>query len=153
MESYVEIEGIFRDLRFSACHFIPGHDKCSKLHGHDYQLNIKIYGTKDENGMILDFTHLKEIIREIISIHDHRVLLPAKSRAMTIERKGKEISVMHSGRHYLFPAEDCVFCDIENITAELLSEYFCQLLCEKIGNVGNIEAISCGIAEGTGQIA
>ncbi|MCX8173522.1 MAG: 6-pyruvoyl tetrahydropterin synthase family protein [Thermoplasmata archaeon] len=153
METCVELDGVLRDLRFSACHFIPGHEKCSRLHGHDYFLNIKLYGRKGADGMLLDFSKLKEYARELISMLDHRVILPAKSPAIKIEQKGDEIEVWHEGKHYLFPASDCVVCEVEHVTAEALAEYICNFIAGKIMACENVEKICCGVSEGTGQTA
>ncbi|MEM3397222.1 MAG: 6-pyruvoyl tetrahydropterin synthase family protein [Thermoplasmata archaeon] len=153
MEICVELDGVFRDLRFSACHFIPGHEKCSRLHGHDYFLKIKVYGEQGSEGMLLDFSKLKEYAREIIAKLDHHVLLPSKNSDLKIERKGEEIEVWHGKKHYIFPASDCVLCEIEHVTAESLAEYICNLLAERLKDYKNLVRIQCGVAEGIGQIA
>ena len=42
------IDGWDAGIKFSACHFIPGHDKCSRLHGHIYAIHAKIFGNQNE---------------------------------------------------------------------------------------------------------
>ncbi|MEM4160728.1 MAG: 6-pyruvoyl tetrahydropterin synthase family protein [Thermoplasmata archaeon] len=153
MEIYVELDGLLRDLRFSACHFIPGHEKCSRLHGHDYFVSVRVYGKKGEDGMLLDFSKLKNHAREIVAKLDHRVLLPANSKEIKVERKGEELEVWQEGKHYIFPASDCVLCELEHVTAESLAEYICNLLAEKLKNYENVMRIRCGISEGIGQTA
>ncbi|MCP4746354.1 MAG: 6-carboxytetrahydropterin synthase [Desulfobacteraceae bacterium] len=45
---------------------------CTKLHGHSYRLRVTLAGTADENGLILNFSSLKEIVqREILTRYDH----------------------------------------------------------------------------------
>lgn len=153
MENSVELDGMFRDLRFSACHFIPEHDKCSRLHGHDYFLQIRVYGRKSSDGMVMDFSKLKEYAREIISMLDHRVLLPTKNSSIKIDQREKEIEVWQGEKHYLFPASDCVLCNVEHTTAEALAEYICYLLADKLKDRENVERICCGVGEGLGQVA
>jgi len=56
--------------KFDAAHHIPGHNKCGVVHGHTYRVRIRVEGTVQEDGMIVDFHELKDIVRE----YDHRDL-------------------------------------------------------------------------------
>jgi len=61
-------------------HAIVGyHGKCSRIHGHSYQLNITVKGNiaqTNKTGMMIDFKELKELIhRHIIEPFDHTLLL------------------------------------------------------------------------------
>jgi len=44
--------------------------KCRRVHGHNYIVEIWAYGELDDNGMIIDFTKLKEIVNR----YDHKDL-------------------------------------------------------------------------------
>ena len=52
-------------------HMLPGHEKCGRLHGHTYTIDVIIEGQKKE-GMILDFADLKKAVREVLAVYDHR---------------------------------------------------------------------------------
>jgi 6-pyruvoyltetrahydropterin/6-carboxytetrahydropterin synthase len=54
-------------------HFLPGHKKCGRPHGHTYKVEVVIEGEK-KNGMIMDFGDMKEIIRRVLAEYDHRSL-------------------------------------------------------------------------------
>lgn len=54
-------------------HFLPGHARCGRLHGHTYRVEIAIQGEK-EGGMVIDFADLKGQIREVLGEYDHRAL-------------------------------------------------------------------------------
>ena len=41
---------------------LPYESKCLRLHGHNYKVELFIEGEKNEAGMIVDFTHLKEVV-------------------------------------------------------------------------------------------
>ena len=64
------------NVNFEAAHFInnyPG--KCSRLHGHNWKVEVNIYGSKlDELGMLIDFRDLKETVNEIMLKLDHYCL-------------------------------------------------------------------------------
>jgi 6-pyruvoyltetrahydropterin/6-carboxytetrahydropterin synthase len=50
---------------------LPYESKCNREHGHMYRIRVTIGALKlDANGMVVDFTHVKEVLRK----YDHRVL-------------------------------------------------------------------------------
>lgn len=64
------------NVNFEAAHFInnyPG--KCSRLHGHNWKVEVTIYGNQlDELGMLIDFRDLKAIVNKIMTRLDHYCL-------------------------------------------------------------------------------
>ncbi len=58
---------------FSAAHFIPGHWKCGRVHGHNFRVEVEVEGDL-RNGMVMDFYELKKILREIVERYDHGLL-------------------------------------------------------------------------------
>ncbi|MCP4662440.1 MAG: 6-carboxytetrahydropterin synthase QueD [bacterium] len=67
---------IFKDFTFSAAHRLPGHPgACRYMHGHNYRVRVFLGATElDELGMVMDFNHLKALIREVAGRFDHRVI-------------------------------------------------------------------------------
>lgn len=67
---------IFKDYRFAAGHFIPGHTGgCENLHGHNYRVRVHVAARElDKLGMVIDFADLKEIVEAVLGPFDHRVI-------------------------------------------------------------------------------
>jgi 6-pyruvoyltetrahydropterin/6-carboxytetrahydropterin synthase len=65
-----------REFYFDAAHYLPDYKgKCEKLHGHTYKLEIVIEGEIKKDGMIIDFTKIKEIVEEnVLEKLDHEQL-------------------------------------------------------------------------------
>ena len=61
---------------FSAGHALRGYKgKCENVHGHNYRVRVNAEGEQlDSIGLLYDFTHLKRILRELISGVDHKFL-------------------------------------------------------------------------------
>lgn len=61
---------------FEAAHFIkdyPG--KCSRLHGHNWKVEVAVCGNKlNQLGMLIDFHDLKAEVKHVIDTLDHRYL-------------------------------------------------------------------------------
>lgn len=48
---------------------------CANLHGHTYELHVTVTGNAFDNGMVIDFKDLKQIVKEnVISKLDHSFL-------------------------------------------------------------------------------
>ena len=120
----------FEDPRigFAAAHFIIGHDKCGRLHGHNYFIKVKISGDINEQHMVLDYGLLKAELKKLVEPLDHKVLLPAKAEGIQIEEKEDSVEVITCDKRYLLPVEDVVYLPIPATTAEELAKYFHQIL-------------------------
>jgi len=69
---------VSRQIDFSYGHRLLGYEgKCRHLHGHNAEVLITFEATDlDEQGMVLDFTEIKETVSRWVDEHlDHRMLL------------------------------------------------------------------------------
>jgi 6-pyruvoyltetrahydropterin/6-carboxytetrahydropterin synthase len=72
---------VTKEFSFEMAHVLSGYDgPCKNVHGHSYKLFVTLSGTpvtdkgNPKNGMVIDFTDLKSIVRkEIIDLFDHGV--------------------------------------------------------------------------------
>jgi len=65
------------NLSFDASHYTPGVEtECENLHGHTFIVNVEVEGEVDEKGMVLDFSELKKIVKEVLSSWDHSIIVP-----------------------------------------------------------------------------
>ncbi len=149
----LSIDGWRAGIRFSSCHLIPHHRKCSRLHGHTYVLHLKIKGYTDESGFLMDFSEIKRCMEEIAESLDHRILLPGRNPHISVKEIDNEnaIKVNYQEKRYIFPKEDVLILDLVTLTAEVLSEYMVHEFV-RIANIPeNIISIKAGVDEGPGQ--
>src|SRR4249920_1908865 len=67
---------ITRRLTLDAGHRVPGHaGKCRNLHGHTYVIEVEAIGVIPDDGMVLDFGVVKEIMAEQVGPWDHAFLV------------------------------------------------------------------------------
>ena len=90
----LEIDGEHSGIRFSACHFIPRHEKCSRLHGHTYILRLRLEGDIGDEGMVMDFVELKKELRKFRDELDHKTLLPGRSDEVILTVGEKSVNVV-----------------------------------------------------------
>ena len=151
--STLEIDGGNAGIRYYACHFIPRHEKCSRLHGHSYIVRLRLEGEIGENGMIMDFVVLKKKLKEMIDEMDHAVLLPARSEIVKITAEEDSVLVDNCGKKYMFPRMDVRMLDVPTTTAEEMSKMMAEKLVNEIKIPENVRSLSVGLDEERGQTA
>lgn len=149
----LEIDGGYSGLRFSSCHFIPRHEKCSRLHGHSYIMRLRLEGEVGADGMIMDFVVLKRKLREFIEQLDHMVLLPGRSPDVGIVTADGSVEVSVCGKRYVFPEEDVVILDVPATTAEEMARMMTETMAAGTDIPENVDSISVGLDEERGQTA
>ncbi|MEX2173554.1 MAG: 6-pyruvoyl tetrahydropterin synthase family protein [Pirellulaceae bacterium] len=111
---------------FSAAHFITlGGNVCERLHGHNYRVNVEVFGPLDENQYVIDFLALRDELKALTDELDHRMLLPTGHPLIRVTATDQEVEAVFTpdGRRWLFPKDDCVLLPVSNTTAERLAEY------------------------------
>ena len=152
--SILEIDGEHAGIKYSACHFIPNNEKCSRLHGHSYVLRLRLEGDIDEEtGMIMDFVILKKMLKQMMNEMDHMVLLPAKSKIVHIDEKDGYYYVECNGKKYMFPKMDVVLLDVPTTTAEEMTKMMTQRMVKEVQFPANVRSVSIGLDEERGQTA
>lgn len=151
MDSYIYIDGWKSNIRFSSAHIIPEYEKCGRLHGHTYAVHAKVSGKPDKKGIIIDFSLLKDALKQVVNKLDHRILIPEKSDVVKIEKENNSVKVSTLEKIYVFPINDCVFLPIDSTSAENLARYILENFIAKIPLPKHIEKIEIGVDEGYGQ--
>ena len=69
---------IYKDFSLESAHRLPnvpeGH-KCSRVHGHSFQVRVVVQGEPgEESGWVLDFADIKAAFRSVHDRLDHRYL-------------------------------------------------------------------------------
>ncbi len=147
----LKLDGWDLGISFSACHFLPGHDKCNRLHGHNYAIHIHLTGELDDNGMVYDFVKLKKAMKTVADELDHCILMPGRSDKVTITVENDQVNVSSLGKSYSFPGSDVNILELDNISAERLAEYAMEKIIGQLELGSNIQKIKVGIDEGKGQ--
>ena len=146
----LRIDGLFNRINFSAAHFIPSIEKCSRLHGHDYSISLELEG-EPVDGILIDYGIVKTSIRGIISDMDHKVLLPHSSSITRVNCDHKRCTVTYGTKEFIFPVGDVYLLERDVTSSEMLADYITQKLAEKLKPYMNIEKVQVCVYEGPGQ--
>ncbi len=144
-------------LKFAAAHFIAYPGFREPLHGHNYQVSVKVEAELGPDGYVLDFGVVKRVAHALCEELDERVILPAASECLTTVRvaDGFEVTTAEGDR-FRFPAADVRLLPIAHSSAEELAAYLLGRLRDglraEVGSRG-VAALEVGVAEAPGQVA
>jgi dihydroneopterin triphosphate aldolase (PTPS-III) / 6-pyruvoyltetrahydropterin synthase len=144
------------NLKFSAAHFIAYPGFREPLHGHNYQVGVRVAGRLAETGYVLDFGLIKRLTKELADRLDERTILPANSECLTVASEAGQVHVTYESDRFSFPAADVVLLPIAHSSAEELARYLWQELRDALaerGALGHIISMEISVAEGPGQAA
>lgn len=118
---------------FSAAHFITfGGNVCERLHGHNYRVEVHVFGELDENQYVVDFIALRDSLQAIVTSLDHYMLLPTDHPTIRVVAGESEVAVTFEDRRWVFPRGDCVLLPVANTTAELIARYIGRRLLDDL---------------------
>jgi 6-pyruvoyltetrahydropterin/6-carboxytetrahydropterin synthase len=144
-------------LKFSAAHFIAYPGFREPLHGHNYQVSVRVDAALGPEGYVLDFGLVKRVARALCEELDERVLVPAASDCLRIIAGEDTVEVeTQDGGRFRFPAADVRLLPIGHSSAEELAGYLlarlrAALAAETAGR--QVIALEVGVAEAPGQVA
>ncbi len=146
----LSIDGSLNHIGFSAAHFIPTIEKCSRLHGHNYYVTVSVAG-EPVDGVLIDYGVLKAACRKSVDAMDHKTIVPRSSRYSACETEGDLCKVSYNGKKFVFPLSDVYFLDKEMSSSELLSESILDRIKGEILSLKNISKIRVCVFESPGQ--
>ena len=156
MDSSFQVH-VFKDyLKFSAAHFIAYKGFRETLHGHNYQVSVRVAGKLGEDGYVLDFALVKKAAKRICDELDEKVLLPAQSDCLTISHSGENVTAIYEdGSRISFPEGDTLLLPIVHSSAEELARYVLSRLRHELPDLQRrgVDWLEVGVAEAAGQVA
>jgi 6-pyruvoyl tetrahydropterin synthase/QueD family protein len=157
MKSEFAIHVAKENLKFSAAHFIAYPGFREPLHGHNYQVGVRVEGKLASNGYVIDFGLIKKIVKAIVDQIDERTIIPADSDCLQIDRPNeRQVRVRYEADEFIFPAADVAMLPIVHSSAEEIARYIWSELVAGLRSrraADEAEVIEISVAEGPGQAA
>lgn len=146
------------EFKFGAAHFVAYHGYRERLHGHGYNLSLKLCGTRGVDGYVVDFSVLKKAVREFCKEMNEYVLIPIKSNVLQFTEDNTNLFVTtESGDKFSFPLRDVKKLPIMHTTAEEIATFawfsIRDSLTLKFLKERNVEWMEATIAEAPTQSA
>ncbi|MCZ7602045.1 MAG: 6-carboxytetrahydropterin synthase QueD [Ignavibacteriales bacterium] len=117
---------ISKEFKWEMGHRLPFHSgKCKNIHGHTYKMRVEIEGDLDENGMVIDYYDVSEIISPIVDELDHSFMVKETDKVIIDfldKLKSKKVVVSFE-------------TTAENITLHLLNKIKERITSERIKKI------------------
>jgi 6-pyruvoyltetrahydropterin/6-carboxytetrahydropterin synthase len=142
-------------FNFASAHFlIFSNGQREPLHGHNYQVSVAMEGELDRAGVVLDFIAFKPMVKRICDALDHRTLIQAKSSAIKVRRRARDIEVRYKKQKIILPRQDVILLPLANTSTELLAEHVANQIRRQVRQQfpgSKIRQIEVGVEEARGQ--
>ena len=144
-----------QDLSFSAGHISTYGEEMEGQHGHNYQISVELEGRLDPDGLVIDFRHVKRILRSILSGLNHRTLVPQLNPRLEITRNEGSTKIQFGRQHIELPSSNVALLPIRNLTSELLARHFFESLKSRLSSHdrARLHRMTVEIIESPGQSA
>lgn len=144
------------NFKFSAAHFLIFPDgSAERLHGHNYRVFVEIEARLSVHGLVLDFKHVKPIVRELCDELDEHWLIPGEHPVLrAAERADGIVEVRYMDRFYAAPREDVIVLPINNTSSENLAAWVGRELRRRLAlRFADVEVLALRLAveETSGQ--
>jgi 6-pyruvoyltetrahydropterin/6-carboxytetrahydropterin synthase len=150
--------------KFSAAHMtvFPDGSK-ERLHGHNFQLLVRLGLRSIALKDLCDFGILKRVVADLCGELNERMLVALNNPFLrvTVESLNDNdtapsrelVRLSHMSGEYLLPRTDVVLLPLENITSEQLARWIHIELCRRLRNKlpPVIESMEVGVLETPGQ--
>lgn len=148
-----------QNFKFSSAHFlIFNATEAEMLHGHNYQVEIKLYGPKptdyEAQGYFVDFSVIKKVVKAHCDLWDEHVLLPGKHPDMKYQKSAdqKNYEIHFRDRFYSLPVVETIWLPITNTSVEQLSMLMAENLYAEFKALG-VTGLQVSVQETLGQSA
>ena len=104
-----------------------------------------------DDGLVIDFTRIKTVLRQLIDELDHRMLIAEDDPRIELQVRGGSLDFSYGDKRYVIPSEDALLLPLTDISGERLSGYLLDRFIEMLGDVPNVVEVELGLDEGPGQ--
>ena len=142
-------------FNFASAHFlIFANGQREPLHGHNYQVSVKMEGELDRAGVVLDFIAFKPLVKRICDSLDHRTLIQTESPNIQVRRRVHEVEVRYRRQKIILPKQDVILLPLANTSTELLAEHIARRIRRQVKEKfpgAKLRWIEIGVEEARGQ--
>lgn len=100
------------------------------MHGHTFTVEVFVEGLVNQQGMVLDFHKLGDILKNVHKIYDHKLIVSSK----IVKTKSSEVRLAWGNFTMEIPRDKVVILPGNEPTSENLADAIREMIVKKIGN-------------------
>ncbi|MCB0403967.1 MAG: 6-carboxytetrahydropterin synthase [Bdellovibrionales bacterium] len=124
-------------FKFSSAHMTLFADGSKEaLHGHNYTVRLDVVLSGSSLAQTISFSVFKDLLGPLCEAWDERILIATANTQTQCQKEGNSLEAVVCGKRYVFPSDEVVCLNVENITSELLASELAGRLVEALKNSG-----------------
>jgi 6-pyruvoyl-tetrahydropterin synthase len=128
------------EFGFYAAHIALYNGEVEPLHGHTFQVALRVSGEPDTSGMVVEFSEIKPAMRKAVASLRRRTLVPGHAPQLQITPEDGSLSITCGRKQYLLPVEDVTVLPLANTTLEALAGYLLSQVLPQLQRSGLVAA-------------
>lgn len=128
------------EFGFYSAHIALYNGEVEPLHGHTFQVTLRVSGEPDSSGMVAEFSKIKPAMRDAIAPLRRRTLVPGHAPGLQVTPEHESLSITCGRKRYLLPAEDVTVLPLANTTLEALAGYLLDRVLPQLHTTGLVAA-------------
>ena len=128
------------EFGFYAAHIALYNGEVEPLHGHTFQVALRVSGQLDASGVVAEFSEIKPARRDAVAPLRRRTLVPGQAPELRITPNSESLSIICGRKQYLLPAEDVTMLPLVNTTLEALAGYLLSQVLPQLQRAGLVAA-------------
>lgn len=150
-------------FKFNAAHFVAFQGYRERLHGHNYQVGVRLLGrrTLGADGYVIDYGNIKSVCKTVCKKLNEHFLCPTFSDVLNIQEEESGTNNVRiecqDGSVFSFPKQDCVMLPIVHATTEEIAIYLWSEILKGLNSQylvqRGIHTMEVTVAEAPGQQA
>ena len=128
------------EFGFYAAHIALYNGEVEPLHGHTFQVALRVTGEPDTSGMVTEFSEIRPAMRNAVASLRRRALVPGHAPELKITQENDSLSIICGRKRYLLPTEDVTVLPLTNTTLEALAGYLLSQVLPQLTKTGLVAA-------------
>jgi 6-pyruvoyltetrahydropterin/6-carboxytetrahydropterin synthase len=128
------------EFGFYAAHIALYNGEVEPLHGHTFQVTLRVSGEPNTSGIVAEFREIKPAMRDAVAPLRRRTLVPGQAPELRITPDNDSLSITCGRKRYLLPAEDVTVLPLVNTTLEALAGYLLSQVLPQLPRAGLLAA-------------
>jgi 6-pyruvoyltetrahydropterin/6-carboxytetrahydropterin synthase len=143
-------------FNFGSAHFLIFADGSREtLHGHNYQVRVKVEGALTKGDLVVDFIPFKPLVKRLCDALDHVTLLPRDNPHLEVVEHADRVEARHrDGSFFSFPRKDVLVLPLPNTSTEMLARHLAHGILAALPGVcpdAKLRALEVQVEESGGQ--
>ena len=143
-------------FNFGSAHFLIFADGSrEELHGHNYQVQVRVEGALVAGDLVIDFIPFKPLVKSLCDALDHVTLLPRDNPYLDVTEHDERVEARHSdGSYFCFPRRDVRVLPLPNTSTEMLARHLARGILDALPTeipTARIHALEVQVEECGGQ--